>query len=69
MGGKLNAINQINAELVLMKEKSALISDVQGQLVESEKQISQLRLNLTQSEREREMLSQALAVSAASKKQ
>ncbi len=59
--------HRINTELGLLKEKAALVSELQTQLVESQKQISQLRLNLTQSEREREMLSQALAVSTSSR--
>lgn len=59
--------HRINTELGLLKETAALVSELQTQLVESQKQISQLRLNLTQSEREREMLSQALAVSTSSR--
>nr|AKN36162.1 hypothetical protein [Vibrio genomosp. F6] len=53
-------INRLTNELVDVKADSKLLAAAQGQLVELQRQISQLQSDLSLSERERESLSVAL---------
>ena len=54
---------RLDTELLEAKEQARQLPKAQAQLVETQKQISQLQHNLSQSEREKESLSRALAIS------
>ena len=54
---------RLNNDLIEFKEQATQLPKAQAQLVETQKQISVLQQELSQSERERESLSRALAVS------
>ena len=56
-------VTRLESELIETKATLIELSKTQGQLLESEKQISELKVGLAQSERERDSLSQALSAS------
>lgn len=66
--GAAKEITRLSSELAGTKDELKKVGNAQVMLIEAQKQITQLQHDLSQSEREKQSLSQALAVSSSKEK-